>query len=294
MNINLSKPTTSQKKPKYGLNKRGANIFEKEESSDEEPPAANARASVNQAIAKEQAALRARAQRAAAAVADDTYDFDGAYDSFSSNQKTSTTLTAAADRKSRYVADLLQASKQRQAEREIVMERKIAREQAAEDPEYQDKDKFVTSAYKRKLQERNVWQAEQEKLEQDEQANDVSKRKDGMAGFYGNLQKNVALGGQQSEQSSKQLPSEQADFVEGFSKSARGDDDNEPQTSTFLDGFAKGETEKDIATESIAAFSKNQKDPKADKEEMRKKQRELREEKVAQARIRYFQRHPVQ
>lgn len=57
-------------------------------------------------------------------------------------------------KKSRYVEKLIEHSKLRQAESEIVKERKIAKELAEESATLGDKPQYVTAGYKRRLKER--------------------------------------------------------------------------------------------------------------------------------------------
>ena len=100
---------------------------------DEEEPLSE-RGRVNQQIAKEQAALRKRAQAAAAAATAENpnvYDYDGVYDSFRPVAETAPKKDS--ERKSKYIGGLLKTAEKRNMEREQVFERKIAREQAEED-----------------------------------------------------------------------------------------------------------------------------------------------------------------
>ena len=309
MNIDLSKAAAGKKKRGFalGLNARGVaaaaafgHVAGDDSSSEEEPPATSGREAVNRAIAKEQAALRARAAAAADGSLDAAavYDYDGAYDSFHLDTKKKE--TAKEDSKeSRYIGDLLKAAEQRKQERDVAHERKVARDQAAEEeaePEFRGKEKFVTAAYKRKLQERKVWQAKEEKQQRLEEENDVTKRTEGvgMASFYGNLTKNVAMGGGTGENSA----------------SPGGDDDHprpyhDKATSGlgFLEGFAKGneaDIEANVATienngersasSQPEANALDEKKTAEDPKERRKQMRLLRESKVEAARARYFQR----
>lgn len=75
-----------------------------------------------------------------------------------------------------YLSRLLQ-------EHEILYEKKLAKERAAEDDQFGDKDKFVTSAYKKKLAERKAWEEEQRLLDEEDERNDVTKKTD-LSGFY--------------------------------------------------------------------------------------------------------------
>lgn len=237
MNIDLSKTKKKATKLSLGLNKR-SNVLGDDSDSDNEAAASSTKASVNQAVAREQAALRQRAQ--AAMVAEDAaavYDYDGAYDSFRPAEEKKP--KEPEERKSRYIGDLLQSAQQRQREREMAMERKIAKEQAEEEDDYRDKQKFVTAGYKRKLEERQLWQAEQER--QEEAAGDVNKS--GMAGFFGNLNRNVALGGGNEEDKPKEsmieepieapAPAAGLDFLQGFESG--GATENEPPAVTIDD-----------------------------------------------------------
>lgn len=301
MNINLSKSATKKKSAKVfalGLNARGAAAVtnalagNSSCSSEEENPVSG-REAVNRAIAKEQAVLRARAE--AAADLNPIYDYDGAYDSFHPNDGKKEGKKNDSER-SRYIGDLLQAAEQRKQERDIAYERKVARDQAAEeeaDPEVRGKEKFVTAAYKRKLEERKVWQDQEDKQRKLEEANDLAKRNDGvgMASFYGNLSKNVAMGGGTIE---KKSPSD-SEKEDPPTAHERGD-------FHFLDGFARGD-EVDIkngnnSTMQEATFSRLEltRDDSVAAEgsaERRKGMRLLREKKVEEARARYFQRHGI-
>mmetsp|Transcript_12355 Transcript_12355/g.36284 ORF Transcript_12355/g.36284 Transcript_12355/m.36284 type:complete len:359 (-) Transcript_12355:188-1264(-) len=133
------------------------------------------RGEVNRDIVAEQEALRQRAEKAYAGVfsrgdgAGGVFDYDGGYDDFSSaararrDEASRARDTDGRRKESRYVSNLLKTAEVRQREREVVEERRIARENAAnaDNEEYQGKEKFVTKAYRRKLEERERWEEEQ-------------------------------------------------------------------------------------------------------------------------------------
>jgi coiled-coil domain-containing protein 55 len=209
MNISLAPKKKKENKGSfgYGLNNRGAdassnnNVFGESSSEDEKEDSGETltnRSRVNQQIAKEQAALRKRAQAAAASLEESVYDYDGAYDSFKASTATDPSPKKF-ERNSKYIGDLLKASKKRERERDVIYERKLAKEQAEEDAQadYQGKEKFITKAYKRKLEERKQWDQEEKQKEREEEENDVTKKSAGtaFANFYGNFNRNVALGG---------------------------------------------------------------------------------------------------
>ena len=131
----------------------------------------------------------------------------------------------------------MQNAKERQYEREIVLERKIAREQAEEDSnlEFKGKDKFVTKSYKRKLEEREEWaKQEQERVKRD-QKDDVRKKVGGsaMMGFYGNLSR---IGGGAGARASASVAGAGADSVaQSGSGGAGGKDQAENMNSNGIE-----------------------------------------------------------
>jgi Coiled-coil domain-containing protein 55 (DUF2040) len=161
----------------------------------------NGREAVNRSIAKQQAAIRAQAAAALATTDSSIYDYDGIYDSIQHtntthrNSATTKDATTTDSRKSRYIEDLMKTAKVRKMERDIAFDRKVARDQRAEEeaqPEFRNKDKFITSSYQRQLEERHQYEQQESKLQQIESENDVTKRSDGVFGvasFYGNLSK---------------------------------------------------------------------------------------------------------
>lgn len=87
---------------------------------------------------------------------------------------------------SRYIEQLLEKAKERQFEREKMLDRKIAKENAAEEALYGDTEAFVTGAYAAKLEERKAKEAALRKQDAQDDANDVTRKKD-FTGFYRNL-----------------------------------------------------------------------------------------------------------
>ena len=264
----------------------------------------NNRKAVNEQIALEQAALRRRAQAALTSVEDPSvYDYDGAYDSFKINdnnnndtKQKSNNDESAKERKSKYIGDLLKAAKVRERERDAIYERKVAREQAEEDAkeEFAGKEKFVTKAYKRKLEERKKWEQEEEQKEREEAENDVTKKSSGaaFASFYGNLNKNVSVGGAAQE---SEVAADSKEKEESTKETMDSLDDFDPRQG-FLGGFERSTAEdKNVVEE--PEYNKNNIDTKdlsgEDEQQQKEPQlsmRERREKKIAEARIRYLKR----
>ncbi|CAN6241680.1 unnamed protein product [Urochloa humidicola] len=96
-------------------------------------------------------------------------------------------------RQSKYIAQLKEKAEQRKREHDIVYERKLQKERSKEDHLFGDKDKFVTSAYRKKLEEQQKWLEEERIRQLREEREDVTKKKD-LSDFYFGLEKNVAFG----------------------------------------------------------------------------------------------------
>ncbi|GAB2233957.1 hypothetical protein Droror1_Dr00003187 [Drosera rotundifolia] len=120
------------------------------------------------------------------------FDYDGVYDEMKV-KAVKPRVEDRQERKSKYIQVLMEKAKQREREHEIVYDRKLAKERSKEDHLYADKDKFVTSSYKRKLAEQAKWLEEERLRELREEKDEVSKKSD-ISDFYFNLSKNVAFG----------------------------------------------------------------------------------------------------
>ena len=170
------------------------------------------------ALAREQAAVSQAPSTAADAVADDSiYDYD-AYLSNSAAAASSRggsrgavaasrgaqggssgALPPPPARESRYIGSLLSKAVERDAARDAVHERKLAREREKEEAEFGGKEKFVTGAYRAVLADRVAREAADAAAAAREAAADVTKQGD-LAGFYRNLlTTNVAFGGHAGE-----------------------------------------------------------------------------------------------
>jgi hypothetical protein len=111
------------------------------------------------------------------------YDYDAVYDSLKPKKKVT---QEDKERKPKYMGNLLAAAAVRKRDATIAEEKKLAREREAEGEEYADKEKFVTSAYK-KQQEENRRLEEEEKLREEQEAK--KNKGTGMTSFYKNMLK---------------------------------------------------------------------------------------------------------
>lgn len=134
--------------------------------------------------------LAVKAQQAAAIAQDaDVYDYDGVYDTMQAERsavRTAAAAAPAAEKKARYIGSIMEAHKVREIEDEKLYERKLVKEAEAEAHLYGDKEKFMTSTYRRKLEAREEYEAELKREEARDAKNDATKRGD-LSHFYSNL-----------------------------------------------------------------------------------------------------------
>ena len=114
------------------------------------------------------------------------FDYDGHVDAHLSDRRAKLAAADAerVDRKSRYVEALAAKQKERDREAAMVRERRLLREREREDHLYADKEKFVTAAYRAKLEADAKWIREDAARDAAEAADDVAKKSD-LSGFYG-------------------------------------------------------------------------------------------------------------
>lgn len=108
------------------------------------------------------------------------YDYDAVYDSSHASSKAKSSSTDA-DRKPKYMANLLAAAEVRKRDQLRAKEKMLLKEREAEGDEFADKEKFVTEAYK--AQQEEVKRLEEEEARKE--AEEARKGKgQGMMGFY--------------------------------------------------------------------------------------------------------------
>lgn len=185
--------------------KRNVGVFG-DESSDSEaeadgasaPPAAGCRKGnaanlvVGKMLARQMAAIDKnekvkKSQEEALREDGSVFDYDAHVDAIQAarRKKVEARQQEKVDRKSKYIAGLLETAEHRKKEQEVLFEKRLEKEREAEEEIYGTKEKFVTGAYRRKLEEEEKWKLEQEKKREEDEANAVEKR-GSMAGFYSN------------------------------------------------------------------------------------------------------------
>ncbi|XP_003931505.1 nuclear speckle splicing regulatory protein 1 isoform X1 [Saimiri boliviensis] len=144
--------------------------------------------SLQREAAKKQAMKQTKLEIQKALAEDSTvYEYDSIYDEMQKKKvENNPRLLLGKDRKPKYIHNLLKAVEIRKKEQEKRMEKKIQREREMEKGEFDDKEAFVTSAYKKKLQERAEEEEREKRAAALEACLDVTKQKD-LSGFYRHL-----------------------------------------------------------------------------------------------------------
>lgn len=113
------------------------------------------------------------------------YQYDEVYDTIE-HTKSKVDVNKPKDWKPRYIENLLKTAERRKKEQEHRIERMVQKEREAEGDMYADKESFVTSAYRAKLEEFKKMEEAEDNMSRLEAIGDVTKQQD-MSGFYRHL-----------------------------------------------------------------------------------------------------------
>ncbi|KAJ1675166.1 hypothetical protein EV182_001803 [Spiromyces aspiralis] len=202
-----------------------------------------ARAATNKELlmmAEKQKQLRANAalQAKQEEIDPSIYDYDSAYDAMKNAEMMSRAQkdTEKKERKSKYIESLLKTAERRQLEMTRIREKKIQKEREAEGELYADKEKFVTAAYKEKLEEMRRLEEEEKRREE----HDGMTRKQDMSGFYRNYLDESEKKLEAARQVS--LRAMAGDHMESQTARSDGDDSGKQQLSQVIEqARARGE-----------------------------------------------------
>ncbi len=136
---------------------------------------------VNAQLAKQSGKYRIDQKHVEALMQDSTvFEYDAVYDELqakraSAAQSAQTSKAAEMEEgKPKYLDSLKQTAELRKREREVTLEKLKLREQMREDEVYGEKERIVTSAYKQKLLEDQIWM---EKLAEQDEKDEVAMKK---------------------------------------------------------------------------------------------------------------------
>ncbi|XP_022821886.1 nuclear speckle splicing regulatory protein 1 isoform X1 [Spodoptera litura] len=113
------------------------------------------------------------------------YQYDEIYEEMVSKKDKEKAKTKE-EKKPQYIENLMKAANKRKVENERRIERQVQKEREKEGDEFKDKEVFVTSAYKKKLEEMRLEEEKEKREEYLENIGDVMKQKD-LGGFYRHL-----------------------------------------------------------------------------------------------------------
>lgn len=114
------------------------------------------------------------------------YQYDELYDEMSTTREEAKKSKTTQSKDSKYIGRLLQTAEKRKKEYERRIERQVQKEREAEGDKYKDKEVFVTSTYRAKLEEMKKAEEADEREAYLENIGDVTKQKD-LDGFYRHL-----------------------------------------------------------------------------------------------------------
>ncbi|CAD5230894.1 unnamed protein product [Bursaphelenchus xylophilus] len=152
-----------------------ASVFNQDSESEEEAPA-----SAEEKFRQKYGNKKEKDERAVKKVLEEdktVYDYDGHYDEMERRREEIKSSKKQSDKDGgpKYADKLLKAKQRRDLEKLIIEERKQDRERAAEGDEFEDKEAFVTEAYKKQIEEKEKFRKELEAEEKINEINDVTK-----------------------------------------------------------------------------------------------------------------------
>jgi coiled-coil domain-containing protein 55 len=83
------------------------------------------------------------------------------YDAIKKKEKGASRVRKDASREPKYMAALLEKAKERELDYDVYYERKVQREAAEDAEQFGEKEKFITTAYRKQLEETKRWKADQ-------------------------------------------------------------------------------------------------------------------------------------
>lgn len=114
------------------------------------------------------------------------YQYDEVYDDIERSKVEEKINKKTVEKKAKYIENLLKAADRRKREQEHRVERMVQKEREAEGAMFADKESFVTSAYRAKLEEFKKMEEEEKRMDRLEAIGDVTKQQD-ISGFYRHL-----------------------------------------------------------------------------------------------------------
>jgi coiled-coil domain-containing protein 55 len=114
------------------------------------------------------------------------YQYDEVYDDMERSKNQNQSEIKQKEKKPKYIQNLLKTAERRKKEQEYRIGRMVQKEREAEGDTYADKESFITSAYRAKLEEFKKMEEEEDRMSRLEAIGDVTKQQN-MSGFYRHL-----------------------------------------------------------------------------------------------------------
>lgn len=172
-----------------------------ESDSDSDTP--SLKRAIKAELSDSQKRQASRAQEKALAEDPTIYQYDELYEEMDEKRKEVKTDKSKEERKPKYIEKLLETAEKRKKEQERRIERQVQKEREMEGEMFKDKESFVTSAYRAKLEEMKQAEEQEKREEYMESIGDVTKQCD-LGGFYRHIY-SQKLGQSNSEVKEEQL-----------------------------------------------------------------------------------------
>lgn len=115
------------------------------------------------------------------------FQYDEVYDEIDTKRKEAKLAKKSSEaRAPKYIGKLLETAEKRKKDQERRIERQVQKEREAEGEEFKDKEAFVTSSYRKKLEEMKEAEDAEKREAYLENIGDVTKQQD-LSGFYRHL-----------------------------------------------------------------------------------------------------------
>lgn len=112
------------------------------------------------------------------------FQYDEVYDEIDNKRKEAKLAKKSTEAKApKYIGKLLETAEKRKKENERRIERQVQKEREAEGEQFKDKEAFVTSSYRKKLEEMKEAEEKEKREAYLENIGDVTKQQD-LSGFY--------------------------------------------------------------------------------------------------------------
>lgn len=120
----------------------------------------------------------ARAHNAALTEDPTIFQYDELYDDIKNDRESAKMVKKSEQKNVKYIGKLLESAERRKKEYERRIERQVQKDRELEGEMYKDKEAFITSSYKEKLEQMKKAEEEEKRFEYLESIGDVTKQRD--------------------------------------------------------------------------------------------------------------------